>query len=64
MSEPRSVREVRREVVPDYRVSSVVLGIVRSVPFQMRRAGDGVVAAGILPDAATRAAGARQGIQP
>ena len=59
-----AVRAVRRAVAPDYRVSSIVLEIVRSVPFQMRRAGDGVAAAGTVPVAATSAASARQGIQP
>jgi hypothetical protein len=59
-----AVRAVRRAVAPDYRVSSIVLEIVRSVPFQMRRAGDGVAAAGTVPAAATSAASVRQGIQP
>jgi hypothetical protein len=36
-----AVREVRRTAArADYRVSSIVLGIVNSVPFQMRRAPD------------------------
>jgi hypothetical protein len=54
-----AVREVRRSVAPDSRLSSIVLGIVRSVPFQMRRTDAGVAAAGVLP-----AAGTRQGNQP
>jgi hypothetical protein len=59
-----AVREVRRAAAPDYRVSSIVLGIVQSVPFQMRRAGAGVASASTVQDAATSATGARQGNQP
>ena len=32
------VREVAREAGRDYRWSSIVLGIVRSAPFQMKKA--------------------------
>jgi len=33
-----AVRQVLREAQPDrYRFSSIILGIVKSVPFQMRR---------------------------
>lgn len=33
-----SVREIIRQAAPDYRWSSLILGIVNSVPFQMRKA--------------------------
>jgi hypothetical protein len=32
------IRKIRREAAPDYRWSSLILGIVKSDPFQMRRA--------------------------
>jgi hypothetical protein len=32
-----AVRTIRRGAAPDYRWSSLILGIVKSVPFQMRR---------------------------
>jgi hypothetical protein len=32
------VRKIMRETAPDYRWSSLILGIVKSEPFQMRRA--------------------------
>jgi hypothetical protein len=33
-----TVRAIVRQAAPDYRFSSIVLGIVRSAPFQMRTA--------------------------
>ena len=33
-----TVRKIRREAAPDYRWSSLILGIVKSTPFQMRTA--------------------------
>ena len=31
------VRKIRRESAPDYRWSSLILGVIKSEPFQMRR---------------------------
>jgi hypothetical protein len=36
-----AVRRIERDAAPaDYRWSSLILGVVNSVPFQMRRAGE------------------------
>jgi hypothetical protein len=32
-----AIRRIVRETAPDYKLSSVVLAITKSVPFQMRR---------------------------
>jgi hypothetical protein len=38
-SDGPAVRRIVREAGPDYRWSAIIGGIVRSTPFQMRRAG-------------------------
>jgi len=37
-SDMPAIRKIRREAAPDYRWSSLILGIVKSTPFQMRAA--------------------------
>ena len=49
-----AVRRIMRDTAPaDYRLSDVVMGIVNSVPFQMRQAGESANASarGVTPDA-------------
>jgi hypothetical protein len=31
------VRKIKREAAPDYRWSSLIMGVIKSEPFQMRR---------------------------
>ena len=45
-----AVRAIRRDAAPDYRWSSVILGIAKSLPFQMRTA----PASGPLADTSSR----------
>jgi len=41
-----TVRKVMRDAAPDYRWSSLVLGIVKSTPFEMRRSAEATTTAG------------------
>jgi len=35
-----AIRKILREAAPDYRWSSLILGVARSTPFQMRRSAE------------------------